>query len=404
MASPDSTDYMTTSHMKINLSVFATHPIQYQVPIWRGLAENDLLNVTVNYFSDISIRGGVDPGFGIAVAWDIPLLEGYAGNFVSKTANVARPYSIFISNVGQLLERQKPDVILVQGYVHGFVLQLILAARKLGIKIINRAEFSDGQHDRSLLKEVAREAYLKWFYRRMDALCYVGQTAKNHLERYVENERLFFSPYSIDASRFRAGNDKDGASHNELRRRIGASDDDFVILFAGKLIDIKRPMLLLDALDQMNKEGLILVIVGDGPLREQVRRLGEQVLGNKCNIAGFINQSEIGQYYAAADVLVLPSARETWGLVVNEAMALGVPAVVSNTVGCAPDLVLPSVTGAIFENGDANALAVAIETVRRQSAEHPGQLRKNVLAHIRSYSVEASVDGIVAAIESVVHH
>ncbi len=394
---------MATSHRKVRLSIFATHPVQYHVPLWRGLAENNTLDVKVNYFSDISIRGGVDPQFGIAVAWDVPLLEGYASNFVSKTANIARPYFIFIPNVYQLLERQKPDVILIQGYVHGFILQLIVAARKLGIKIINRAEFSDGQRDRSLLKAVARDAYLKWFYRRMDALCYMGQTARKHLERFVEKERLFFSPGSIDASRFRNGNDNGNTSRNGLRRQIGASDDDFVILFAGKLIALKRVMLLLDAIDQMNKDGLILVIVGDGPLREQVCRRCEQVLWNKCCMAGFINQSKIGQYYAAADVLVLPSARETWGLVVNEAMTFGVPAVVSDTVGCAPDLVLPGVTGAIFKCGDASALAGAIETVRCQSAQYPGQLHENVLAHIRYYSVEASVAGIVAAIESVVH-
>lgn len=390
--------------MKVKLSVFATHPVQYQVPIWKGLAEHDSLDVKVNYFSDISIRGGVDPQFGIAVAWDVPLLEGYASNFVSKTANITRPYSIFIPDVYQLLKRQKPDVILVQGYVHGFILQLIFAARKLGIKIINRAEFSDGLCDRSLLKAAARNAYLRWFYRRMDALCYIGQSARKHLERFVENERLFFSPYSIDASRIRNEDYKSSASRNDLRHRIGASDDDFVILFAGKLMGLKRLMLLLDAIDHMNKNGFIVVIVGDGPLREQVRRRCEQVLANKWFMAGFVNQSEIGQYYAAADVLVLPSMRETWGLVVNEAMTFGVPAVVSDTVGCAPDLVLPGVTGAIFKSGDANALADAIEAVRRQSAQYPGQLRRNVLAHISSYSVEASVGGIVAAIESVVHH
>jgi glycosyltransferase involved in cell wall biosynthesis len=102
-----------------------------------------------------------------------------------------------------------------------------------------------------------------------------------------------------------------------------------------------------------------------------------------------------------ADALVLPSERETWGLAVNEAMTFGVPAIVSDTVGCAPDLVVPGVTGAVFKSGNAGALSTAIESVRRLSAHNADQLRKNVLTHISKYSLDASVDGIVAAIQSI---
>ena len=123
-------------------------------------------------------------------------------------------------------------------------------------------------------------------------------------------------------------------------------------------------------------------------------------LGVRVTWAGFLNQHEIGRAYAAADCLVLPSYAETWGLVVNEAMATGLPAVVSDAVGCAPDLIVPGETGETFRKGDVDDLAAALTRVRERGGR--SQMAAACLARIDGYSFARSANGLVAACQSVV--
>ena len=105
-----------------------------------------------------------------------------------------------------------------------------------------------------------------------------------------------------------------------------------------------------------------VVLVGSGELEDALREAATSELEVPVHFAGFKNQSELPQYYVGADLLVLPSdGGETWGLVVNEAMACGLPAVVSDAVGCAPDLIDAGETGEVFPMGDIEALADALE-------------------------------------------
>ena len=143
-------------------------------------------------------------------------------------------------------------------------------------------------------------------------------------------------------------------------------------------------------------EGLV---VGDGPLRAECEAL---VSSGRIPVrfAGFLNQSEIAKAYIAADMLVLPSEGETWGLVVNEAMCCGRPCIVSDQVGCGPDLVQPGQTGAVFPWGDVDALAklmVAFAGDEKLVQEMGVRCRQLM----RDCSVQTAVDGVVAALAAL---
>jgi glycosyltransferase involved in cell wall biosynthesis len=115
---------------------------------------------------------------------------------------------------------------------------------------------------------------------------------------------------------------------------------------------------------------------------------------------GFVNQSELPAVYGSADLLVLPSdGQETWGLVVNEAMACGIPAVVSDAVGCGPDLIEPGRTGATFPLGDVAALASAIDNVLAFDAEPS---RRHLAAKMAAYSPARAATAIVDAMTTLV--
>lgn len=380
----------------MKMAIFATHPVQYHTALWRSLAAVPGLDVRVFYFSDHSVRGAVDPGFGVPVAWDVPLLQGYEHTFLSRDADISKSWGVGVRNVAALLEEGRFDWVLLQGYTHRFERQVLKAAKRLGVRVLLRGEFSDvprGSRVRSLMKK----AYLRWFYPKVDAFCVIGETARCHLENMgVERSKLFFSPYHVDSDFF----EKQARtfSKEESRASLGLGDGCVTLLFSGKLIARKEPLLLLDAIRRIkDRQNLGLIVLGDGPLRDRVRAEGEALLGGQFCAPGFVNQSRLGLYFSAADVLVLPSSYETWGLVVNEGMYFGLPSIVSDRVGCQPDLVKPGETGEVFRSGNALELAMKIQGLLEDRTK-AGEMGVKARELVRHYSTEAARDGILKAV------
>ncbi len=380
----------------MKLGIFATHPIQYQAPLWRNLATRPGVDLTVYYFSDQSLRGGQDAGFGRGVTWDVPLLAGYRSVFLRRDADLARPWTIKIPRVSTWLANADLEKILLGGYIHAFERQLAGAAHSQGVKVVMRAEFSE-EPRRSWWKAALRNAYLRWLYPKVDAFAVIGEQARQHLRKFgVAESRMAASPYNVDTELFEA--QKQRWTRATARQQLGYAESDFVVLFSGKFIPRKDPLLLLRALGQLaHRPQLRLLWVGDGPLREEILREGERLLPQRVKDAGFVNQSQLGLYYRAADVLVLPSWHETWGLVVNEAMQFGLPALVTDRVGCRDDLVQAGLTGWVFPAGDAAALAGLID---RMAGDPAGTraMGENAEKLAGKFTVQAASDGILQAL------
>ena len=145
--------------------------------------------------------------------------------------------------------------------------------------------------------------------------------------------------------------------------------------------------------------------MGDGPLGNSLKKAAEEALGDRVHFAGFINQSEIPAYYRVADVVVLPSdARETWGLVVNEAAACGRPAVVSEEVGCRPDLIDNKHTGFSYAVGDCAQLADRMAAARRVCTESPDEVHRALVDKSNQYSIPKATEGLLSAIGDSRHN
>ena len=161
-------------------------------------------------------------------------------------------------------------------------------------------------------------------------------------------------------------------------------------LFAGKLLAFKGPLDLLAAAASLKSTGypVSILIAGSGPLEAELAATA-MAAGVSLHRLGFCNQTQMPGAYAAADVLVLPSSGETWGLVANEAQACGVPVIVSDACGCAPDLAQDGSAGRVFPFGDREALSAALLAI----LDHP-PARKTILEKSEKYSVAAAADGI----------
>jgi glycosyltransferase involved in cell wall biosynthesis len=205
--------------------------------------------------------------------------------------------------------------------------------------------------------------------------------------RQQHAQRVIFAPNSVDNERF-AGRPHIGRS--DLLARWGLKDNAPVIMFCGKLIPRKRPMDLIEALRILSHEYVVL-FVGDGVLAQRVRAAIEPGQGA---VTGFINQAELPSYYHAADILVLPSEVETWGLVINEGMAAGTLPVVSDRVGAAPDLV--DGIGQVYPCGDIASLAAALDRAFKELKD-PG-LRHAVQRHAARYSMDHTAAGFEEAV------
>jgi glycosyltransferase involved in cell wall biosynthesis len=209
---------------------------------------------------------------------------------------------------------------------------------------------------------------------------------------------MFFSPYAVDTHFFRRA--ASGSDVGTLREKLGIGKAERVVMFCGKVIEKKRPLDVVEALARLPADQRpVLMVVGDGPLRDAMRERARQA-GVETRFVGFKNQTELPPYYALADLLVLPSdGGETWGLVVNEAMSCGTPALVSDAVGCGPDLIEPGKTGAVFRLGDIDDLANAI--ARSIDLKHDPAVQTALERKMAEYSIERAADGIVAAVEAL---
>jgi len=376
------------------LAVVVSHPIQYLSPLFRQLATQVQLKVFYGHRATPADQQKI--GFGVGFEWDVDLLSGYDSTFLTNKArkpSVARFNGIDTPEIGSRLDEGRFDAVLLEGWYLKFLIQAAFAARRRGIPVFARGD-SQLLTPRSPFKRMAKDLFFPIFLRLFDAALFAGKRSRAYWEHYrYPPEKMFFSPHGVDTTWFRSR--ATDQARAERRSRMGYSPETKVALFAGKLIPFKRPLDLVPAIASLRNDGLDarILVAGSGQLEGELKAAAAAARV-PINMLGFCNQSEMPAVYAAADVLVLPSdGRETWGLVANEALACGRPLVLSDAVGCAPDLAADEVAGMIFPVGDVAALAQAI---RKVVLEPP--VPAAIAAKSNEYSLDTAASGIIQAL------
>jgi glycosyltransferase involved in cell wall biosynthesis len=393
------------------LAVLTTHPIQYQVPVWKGLAVRKKIPFKVFYMSDQGLEARFDPGFGKSLSWDIDLLGGYESEFLN-TYKGQRSDSFWWLRLkrgfGSALRGMGADVLWIQGWQVAAYWQAVFEARKAGTEIWLRGETNARSNAGGIGRPFKRRLLCE-FLRRVDRFFYIGEANRQfYLGQGICEGRLAPAPYCVDNSRFATAAAAARGERGRIREGWRIPTDAFCFLFVGKLLTKKRPLDIIRAAQRLlavREKKIHLLWVGTGELSAELRQschacfdaVGEVPVDasnrhNKPNASfvGFLNQSEINRAYVAADCLILPSdAKETWGLVVNEAMASGLPCIVSDACGCAEDLVKPIRPDLCYPVGDISALQRAMAAVITDSAT-PQLLR----AHISKYDVSKTIDAV----------
>jgi glycosyltransferase involved in cell wall biosynthesis len=350
---------------KFRIAFVNTHPIQYFAPLYAYLNQTAEFAVTALYLSDFSIRGSVDRAFGHPLKWDIDLLSGYDVRFVKGASVRNEPtgfFSIIAPQIWHEVNHGGFDALIVHGHTPAAALIAVAAARWAGLPVFTRGETHLGLN-RPSLKRLARKPLMRAFYRRLSGALAIGSAnAAFYRAMGMPEDRIFSMPYTIDNVRFTEGSRLSEVQRKQVRAALGVTNDDPIVLYAGKLQARKHPDDVLRAAARLRDRGLRfhVVMVGSGEMTAALVNLAGRFGLDNVHFHGFANQSTLPEIYGASDVFVLPSENEPWGLVVNEAMCAGLPIVASAEIGCAADLIQAGVNGQTFATGDVEGLASAL--------------------------------------------
>jgi glycosyltransferase involved in cell wall biosynthesis len=397
------------------LVIFSTHPIQYQIPLWQALARDGRIPFEVWYLTDHGTRVSHDREFGKAFAWDLETLGGYPYRFLESSFD-GKPVTFWkwrlTENLSARCKVMNVTAFWMQGWQVAGYWQAALMAKRAGVALWLRGESNDLKRVSSF-RRLAKRVLLGRLFRWVDHFLYIGTANRRLYQQYgVPSSRLHYAPYAIDNERFAAQAAALRPSRADIRSRWGIPEDSFCVLFCGKFIPKKHPQDLIAAANLLRAKRIPkihLLFVGSGQLGDDLKKACAVVFdadsesavdedpegrGPLATFAGFLNQQEISKAYVAADCLALPSDEgETWGLVVNEAMASGLACVASRACGCTEDLILPYWPGRTFDAGDPAGLADAVHDVFAKSI--PG----DVESRISSHSIQATLDQIVQLYE-----
>jgi glycosyltransferase involved in cell wall biosynthesis len=383
------------------LAIVATHPIQYYAPLFRRLAERGELDIHVFYGWAGLTETSWDHGFARDVKWDVPLLTGYPFTIVPNVSRKPGTHhwrGIASHELVPAVERWQPDAVLVIGWAFQSHLTAMRAFHGR-IPVLFRGDSTLLGETRGL-KKWLRRRWLTSVYRNVDLALYVGTHNRRYFRAHgLRDDQLAWVPHAVDNARFA---DRNGAFAREAAAwqvQIGIPAEAPTALFVGKLENKKAPDLLLSSFLRHVGKHAHLVFVGSGPLEVELRRAASG--RSNVHFLGFQNQSRMPVAYRMGHVCVLPSRgeTETWGLAVNEAMACGLPVMVSDRVGCGPDLVQPEKTGIIFPSEDGDALGRGLQRLLGD-AQLRGAMGAAGRDLIESWSIDTAAERTESAVAS----
>ncbi|WP_050030468.1 glycosyltransferase [Verrucomicrobium sp. BvORR034] len=374
---------------------FLTHPIQYQTPLLQAL-EDAGLGVNVLYASDKATWNESNWRTQVPVNWDIPLLDGYSyqslndgplqGGFWTQLRH-------YRSQIRAWLKVNPTLIAWVHGWGNPYALAALLESRRAGARIVLRGESHLDCLRGPWWRKAVHRMLLGTLFKHIDHFLAIGSANLAFYKAYgVGSERISFMPYVVDNDFFRRP-----ALSPPHGNPFLAEPGRPIVLYTGKLAHHKAVDVLIEGIHRASQTmpaGVRprLVLVGEGEQRPALEALAERLLPGDVWFAGFRNQTEMPAFYALADIFVLPSSFEPWGLVVNEAMNSSKPIVVSDMVGARHDLVKPGVNGVVFKSGNASALAEALDPLLA-NVDLRDRFGRASLEIINQWGIPQAVDG-----------
>ncbi|MCR4411012.1 MAG: glycosyltransferase [Thermoguttaceae bacterium] len=334
----------------MRIAVITPKPTPYRDPFWNAVAGQPGVELDVFYCT--------------AVGEDRPWQVDWQMRFRAEVLPRRRWPGLdgWYDNpaVSDRLGATRYDAVVLGGYNHLTMLRAMRDCRRRSVPYLVMCE-SFLSLRRAWWRRILKTPLVRWAVRHAAGWLPTGRLAREYLLHYgAQADRICLVPNSPDLDALRREALELAPRRVELRRQFGWGDEP-VVLFVGRLIRKKGVDVLIEALARLDAPTR-LVVAGDGPERTNLECLAARRLGrSRAEFVGFRQPGELPQWYAAADVFCLPSLTEPWGVVVMEALASGLPVVVSELVGCHPDVLNDRRVGQAVPPGDPESLSRALQ-------------------------------------------
>ncbi len=378
-------------HIKGNIVFVSSHPIQYQVPIFKKLAKHK--NFYVIFKNKIKKSTTLfDKEFNKKIVWGENLQKGY--KFISF--DKYKSYTQNFLHIYRFLKKKKIKFLILSGWNSNFYRTIIIISKILNIKIILRCEnnLDNKRGFFKITKIISLFLFFKIFYKFL-------AIGKKNLDMYlkcgVNPIKIYKTQYCVDENFF-SEKKINKLKLNKIKKKIGIKKKK-IFLFVGKLIerkgfeDIQNIAMLIKNNHKIYKK-LIFLIIGTGEKLEKFKKFIKNNKIENFKFLGFKNQKELIYYYKLSNFLILPSRYETWGLVVNEAMSLGTPCIVSDNCGCANDLVIHNKNGFIYKEGNYHSLFKIINNTFSKNFKYD-EMKKFTYKKIKKFTTHQTVEKIL---------
>lgn len=372
--------------MKLRVVILTEIIAPYRIPVFNALADRGDLDLRVIFLSD------TDPS---RRPWHTYAGEARFSHRVLRSWRTRLGgYDVLLNDkVVEALSAAAPQVVVCGGYNYVASWQAQRWAKRNGVPFLLWSE-STAQDQRPGHKLI--ESLKQTFFRRCDGFIVPGKSARDYiLQMTGEAQRIFVAPNAVDIELFSAHAESARKNASRVRGALGLPQKYF--LFAGRLIKAKGVLELLEAYASLSVEirsEMGLVFAGDGPMRADLESLSHSLYPGTVHFTGFLHRNDLARCYGLAECLVFPTHSDTWGMVVNEAVASGLPVICTRVAGCARDLV--TTNGFVVDPRDVAQLARAM----REIAITP-QLRQEMALRSkelsRCYSPELCAKGIAEA-------
>lgn len=378
--------------MKRRLVIITEIISPYRIPLFNVLSEQPGVELHVIFLAE------TDPTLR---QWKVYKQEiGFSYEVLPSWRKRIGGYNVLLNRgLGRALLAAKPDAILCGGYNYVASWRALWWARKRSVPFFlwSESNLQDIRKGRALVELLKTE-----FFRQCNGFVVPGKSAAEYLLSHgIKRETMFTAPNAVDNDLF--AREAAAASANDTQLRIDLALPDRYFLFAGRFVREKGVFELLSAyssLDGEMRQQVGLVFAGDGPRRAELELQASSISPGLIKFVGFAQREQLAAYYALAEMLILPTHSDPWGLVVNEAMACGLPVIVSEVAGCVPDLVTEDWNGKIVTPRHVESLSSAMRSVAGWRNESL-RMGANSLKRVAEYSPRIWSKGILRMLESL---
>ncbi len=368
-------------------------PTPYRAPLLDRIAARDDIDLTVVY----AARTVAGRTWSVAFHHRAIFLGGVRAPGLKRLFRHDYPIT---PGIRRALARVRPDVVVVSGWSTFASQAAVVWSRARRVPVVLLVE----SHDfgpRAAWRRRVKRAIVPTFVRAAETFLAVGSLARGSLVSYgapPPRVRVFANTVDIEAWHRRANRLRERRA--DLRGAIGAGEEEVLVLSVGRLVPEKGLDTLVRAVALTGNRRLVVAVAGSGPQRAALERLADE-LDVRVHLLGDLPEDRVAGAYVAADVFALLSLHETWGVVVNEAAASGLPLVLSDRVGAGYDLLRSGENGFLVPAESVAGAAAALGQLAADGATRAKAGRRSYEL-VRGWDYDASVENFVAAVGEAV--